>query len=130
MRETCGIEKVYVACRILGAETYSAPKEEEAKARATSQAFQVVFESLGHAMWLTICQKKKGPGLGLAMEISPRFRLFLPMKQRAQVPGWPKLSARFDGHGTLNFSISISISILTVAEHNTHCAAEIRQLSE
>jgi hypothetical protein len=58
MRETCGIEKVYVACRILGAETYSAPKEEEAKARATSQAFQVVFESLGHAMWLTICQKK------------------------------------------------------------------------
>jgi hypothetical protein len=64
----------------------------------------------------------------MAMEISPRFRLFLPMKQRAQVPGWPMLSARFDGHGTLNFSISISI--LTVAEHNTHCAAEIRQLSE
>jgi len=59
MRETCGIEKVYVACRILGAETYSAPKEEEAKARATSQAFQVVFESLGHAMWLTTCQKKR-----------------------------------------------------------------------
>jgi hypothetical protein len=85
---------------MLGAETDSASKEEEAKARATSQAFQVVFESPGHAMWLTICQKK-GPGLGMAMEISPRSRLFLPMKQRAQVPGWPMLSARFDGHGTL-----------------------------
>jgi hypothetical protein len=31
MRETCEIEKVYVACRILGAETDSAPKEKEAK---------------------------------------------------------------------------------------------------
>jgi hypothetical protein len=43
------MEKVYVACRILDAETGSAPKEEEAKAKATSQAPQVVFKSLGHA---------------------------------------------------------------------------------
>lgn len=51
-------------------------------------------------LWLTIFQKK-GPGLGMAMEISPRSPLFLPMKQRPQVPGWAHVSERFDGHGTL-----------------------------